>query len=69
MRLTLHDMANDSAIHDCVCGLRYMRGAIDLDAIEDARAYCPCRALLGEWRGMQRLVFEPEDPLPPATPD
>jgi hypothetical protein len=44
-----------------------MRGVIDLDVAETARALCPCRRLLGEWQGMQRLVFDPEDELQPPT--
>ncbi|MCX7358541.1 MAG: hypothetical protein NT015_10430 [Alphaproteobacteria bacterium] len=60
-------MLNHSRIHDCVCGLRYTRSVIDLDVTESASAYCTCGALLGEWSGMQRLVFDAEDPLLPAA--
>jgi hypothetical protein len=43
-----------------------MRHAIDLDAPERASVHCSCSAMLGEWDGMHRLVFEPEDlALPP----
>jgi hypothetical protein len=54
-------------IFECACGLRYMRGVIDLDVAETVRAFCPCLRLLGEWRGKQRLVFDPEDELQPPT--
>lgn len=55
-----------AVIHDCTCGLRYMRSVVDLDGLEHAKVYCPCGALLGEWNGMQRIVFEAEDPCLPA---
>ena len=60
----LRDMP-DGPIHDCQCGLRYMRSVIDLETLEHASLHCPCNALLGEWNGMQRLVFDAEDPLLP----
>jgi hypothetical protein len=49
-------------VQDCACGLRYMRSALDLPAIESARAHCPCGRELGEWRGRHRPVFEAEEP-------
>lgn len=62
-------MRKYGAIFDCACGLRYMRSVIELDAIERASAYCPCRALVGEWNGPHRLVFDSEDPCLPTTPE
>jgi hypothetical protein len=59
-------MLQPGPIHDCQCGLRYMRHVIDLDALERSSVHCPCSALLGEWNGMHRLVFEAEDPVRPA---
>jgi hypothetical protein len=59
-------MPLEGPIFDCVCGLRYIRTVIALPAPEHAKAHCPCTALLGEWRGRQRLVFEAEEPLLPA---
>jgi hypothetical protein len=47
---------------DCACGLRYMRDVLELTAIESARAHCLCGRVLGEWQGLHRLVFEPEEP-------
>lgn len=60
-------MRGEGTIHDCACGLRYMRGVIELDTIEEARAHCACGAVLGEWNGAQRLVFDPEDAAWPTA--
>ena len=59
-------MAHEGPIFDCVCGLRYMRSVIELVSPEHAQAHCTCGAMLGEWRGLQRLVFDAEEPELPA---
>jgi hypothetical protein len=51
---------------DCACGLRYMRSTSTLTAVERASAHCPCQRPLEEWQGIERVIFEAEDPAAPA---
>ncbi len=43
-----------------------MRSTRTLTAVERASAHCPCQRPLEEWQGIERVIFEAEDPAAPA---
>lgn len=51
-----------STIVDCACGRRYMRHALTLTVAEASDFRCTCGDVVASWNGVQRFVFEPEDP-------
>lgn len=54
-------MDPDELLIECDCGRRYMRTTVSRDQLEIGFEDCPCARRLGEWNGLLRYQFEPED--------
>lgn len=53
-------MPLEETLIECACGRRYMRTTVMRDQPEQAFELCLCDRKLGEWSGLQRYQFEPE---------
>jgi hypothetical protein len=60
-----HDMGAvsmaDEFVIECDCGRRYMRTSVPLDTPASGFERCLCEQKLGEWSGLVRYEFEPEN--------
>jgi hypothetical protein len=54
-------MRADERLIECECGRRYMCTIVARDQVEAGFEVCVCERRLGEWSGLVRYQFEPED--------
>lgn len=55
-------LATRADIHDCDCGLRYLRHVAADDHAHSGVVLCSCGRFLEHWHGFYWIDYEPEEP-------